>query len=101
MRISVFFFFFSFLFFLPSFVPSVRWTLRADRLQVRVSLIHPDMFVFNYFTGCELKQGKEVTFNPEDDDFEHQLSVRMVREWSWLLYYKFAKKTPPPKKKNT
>uniref|UniRef100_A0A8B9KGE5 Nucleophosmin 1a n=1 Tax=Astyanax mexicanus TaxID=7994 RepID=A0A8B9KGE5_ASTMX len=27
---------------------------------------------------CELKQGKEVTFNPEDDDFEHQLSIRMV-----------------------
>ncbi|KAF5893661.1 nucleophosmin-like, partial [Clarias magur] len=27
---------------------------------------------------CELKQGKEVTFNPEDDDFEHQLSVRMA-----------------------
>lgn len=41
-----------------------------------------DMLMFNYFAGCELKEGKEVTFNPEDDDFEHQLSVRMVRAWS-------------------
>ncbi|XP_016328622.1 nucleophosmin-like isoform X2 [Sinocyclocheilus anshuiensis] len=29
--------------------------------------------------GCELKAGKEVTFNPEDDDdYDHQLSVRMA-----------------------
>lgn len=34
----------------------------------------PQTFLY----GCELKTGKEVTFNPEDDDFEHQLSVRMV-----------------------
>ncbi|KAM9455571.1 nucleophosmin 1a [Clarias gariepinus] len=34
----------------------------------------PQTFLY----GCELKQGKEVTFNPEDDDFEHQLSVRMA-----------------------
>ncbi|RXN11593.1 Kv channel-interacting 1-like isoform X2 [Labeo rohita] len=27
---------------------------------------------------CELKAGKEVKFNPEDDDFDHQLSVRMA-----------------------
>ncbi|KAI5624548.1 nucleophosmin [Silurus asotus] len=34
----------------------------------------PQTFLY----GCELKAGKEVTFNPEDDDFEHQLSVRMA-----------------------
>ncbi|XP_062870203.1 nucleophosmin 1a [Trichomycterus rosablanca] len=34
----------------------------------------PQTFIY----GCELKQGKEVTFNPEDDDFEHQLSIRMA-----------------------
>ncbi|KAF4082275.1 hypothetical protein AMELA_G00149710 [Ameiurus melas] len=34
----------------------------------------PQTFLY----GCELKEGKEVTFNPEDDDFEHQLSVRMA-----------------------
>lgn len=32
----------------------------------------------NFLYGCELKAGKEVTFNPEDDEFEHQLSLRMV-----------------------
>lgn len=32
----------------------------------------------NFLYGCELKAGKDVTFNPEDDDFEHQLSLRMV-----------------------
>lgn len=26
-----------------------------------------------------LEAGKEVVFNPEDDDFEHQLDLRMVR----------------------
>lgn len=25
-----------------------------------------------------LEAGKEVVFNPEDDDFEHQLDLRMV-----------------------
>lgn len=39
----------------------------------------PDrLCVFVFFPGCELKDGKQVTFNPEDDDFEHQLSIRMV-----------------------
>ncbi|XP_066573225.1 nucleophosmin 1a isoform X2 [Amia ocellicauda] len=32
----------------------------------------------NFLYGCELKAGKEVVFNPEDDEFEHQLSLRMV-----------------------
>uniref|UniRef100_A0A8C7LF07 Nucleophosmin 1a n=1 Tax=Oncorhynchus kisutch TaxID=8019 RepID=A0A8C7LF07_ONCKI len=27
---------------------------------------------------CELKSGKDVVFNPEEDDFEHQLDLRMV-----------------------
>ncbi|KAG9263156.1 nucleophosmin-like isoform X1 [Astyanax mexicanus] len=39
-----------------------------------VEQMGPQTFLY----GCELKQGKEVTFNPEDDDFEHQLSIRMV-----------------------
>ncbi|XP_073685868.1 nucleophosmin 1a [Garra rufa] len=34
----------------------------------------PQTFLY----GCELKAGKEVKFNPEDDDFDHQLSVRMA-----------------------
>ncbi|XP_026129273.1 nucleophosmin [Carassius auratus] len=35
----------------------------------------PQTFLY----GCELKAGKEVTFNPEDDDdYDHQLSVRMA-----------------------
>ncbi|XP_076875528.1 nucleophosmin 1a [Brachyhypopomus gauderio] len=34
----------------------------------------PQTFLY----GCELKEGKEITFNPEDDDFDHQLSVRMA-----------------------
>ncbi|XP_066506693.1 nucleophosmin 1a [Hoplias malabaricus] len=38
----------------------------------------PQTFLY----GCELKEGKAVTFNPEDDDFEHQLSVRMVCVWT-------------------
>lgn len=29
-------------------------------------------------SGCMLEAGKEVVFNPEDDDFEHQLDLRMV-----------------------
>ncbi|XP_036380805.1 nucleophosmin 1a [Megalops cyprinoides] len=32
----------------------------------------------NYLYGCELKAGKDVIFNPSDDDSEHQLSLRMV-----------------------
>uniref|UniRef100_A0A4W4DU04 Nucleophosmin n=1 Tax=Electrophorus electricus TaxID=8005 RepID=A0A4W4DU04_ELEEL len=39
-----------------------------------VEQMGPQTFLY----GCELKEGKEVTFNPEDDDFEHQLSVRMA-----------------------
>ncbi|XP_043106886.1 nucleophosmin 1a [Puntigrus tetrazona] len=35
----------------------------------------PQTFLY----GCELKAGKDVTFNPEDDDdYDHQLSVRMA-----------------------
>ncbi|KAI3373518.1 hypothetical protein L3Q82_022113 [Scortum barcoo] len=29
-------------------------------------------------SGCVLEAGKEVVFNPEDDDFEHQLDLRMA-----------------------
>ncbi|XP_036451364.1 nucleophosmin 1a isoform X2 [Colossoma macropomum] len=39
-----------------------------------VEQMGPQTFLY----GCELKEGKEVTFSPEDDDFEHQLSIRMV-----------------------
>uniref|UniRef100_A0A668ASE8 Nucleophosmin 1a n=1 Tax=Myripristis murdjan TaxID=586833 RepID=A0A668ASE8_9TELE len=28
--------------------------------------------------GCVLESGKDVVFNPEDDDFEHQLDLRMA-----------------------
>ncbi|XP_042559502.1 nucleophosmin 1a isoform X2 [Clupea harengus] len=31
-----------------------------------------------YLYGCELVAGKEVKFIPEDEDVEHQLSIRMV-----------------------
>ncbi|XP_068509197.1 nucleophosmin 1a [Syngnathus scovelli] len=34
----------------------------------------PQTFIY----GCVLESGKEVTFNPEDDDFEHQLDLRMA-----------------------
>ncbi|XP_020485888.1 nucleophosmin 1a [Labrus bergylta] len=34
----------------------------------------PQTFLY----GCVLEAGKEVVFNPEDDDFEHQLDLRMV-----------------------
>ncbi|XP_056323302.1 nucleophosmin 1a [Danio aesculapii] len=34
----------------------------------------PQTFLY----GCELKAGKDITFNPEDDDYDHQLSVRMA-----------------------
>ncbi|XP_056592444.1 nucleophosmin 1a [Triplophysa dalaica] len=34
----------------------------------------PQTFLY----GCELKAGKEITFNPEDDDYDHQLSIRMA-----------------------
>uniref|UniRef100_A0A4W5MY31 Nucleophosmin 1a n=1 Tax=Hucho hucho TaxID=62062 RepID=A0A4W5MY31_9TELE len=36
--------------------------------------IGPQTFLY----GCELKSGKDVVFNPEEDDFEHQLDLRMV-----------------------
>ncbi|XP_063053759.1 nucleophosmin 1a isoform X2 [Engraulis encrasicolus] len=31
-----------------------------------------------YIYGCELTAGKEVRFAPDEDDVEHQLSIRMV-----------------------
>uniref|UniRef100_A0A3B5B7E8 Nucleophosmin-like n=1 Tax=Stegastes partitus TaxID=144197 RepID=A0A3B5B7E8_9TELE len=31
-----------------------------------------------FCSGCVLEAGKEVVFNPEDDDLEHQLDLRMV-----------------------
>ncbi|XP_054610384.1 nucleophosmin 1a [Dunckerocampus dactyliophorus] len=34
----------------------------------------PQTFLY----GCVLETGKEVLFNPEDDDFEHQLDLRMA-----------------------
>jgi len=34
----------------------------------------PQTFLY----GCMLESGKEVVFNPEDDDFEHQLDLRMA-----------------------
>lgn len=34
----------------------------------------PQTFLY----GCVLESGKEVVFNPEDDDFEHQLDIRMA-----------------------
>ncbi|XP_038148245.1 nucleophosmin 1a [Cyprinodon tularosa] len=34
----------------------------------------PQTFLY----GCVLQAGKEVVFNPEDDDFEHQLDLRMA-----------------------
>ncbi|XP_047462543.1 nucleophosmin 1a [Mugil cephalus] len=34
----------------------------------------PQTFLY----GCVLEAGKEVTFNPEDDDLEHQLDLRMA-----------------------
>ncbi|MBN3322312.1 NPM protein, partial [Atractosteus spatula] len=32
----------------------------------------------NFLYGCELRAGKDTVFNPEDDEYEHQLSLRMV-----------------------
>ncbi|XP_031606966.1 nucleophosmin 1a [Oreochromis aureus] len=32
----------------------------------------------NFLYGCVLEAGKEVVFNPDDDDLEHQLDLRMV-----------------------
>ncbi|XP_029956286.1 nucleophosmin 1a [Salarias fasciatus] len=32
----------------------------------------------NFLYGCVLEAGKEVVFNPEDDEFEHQLDLRMA-----------------------
>ncbi|XP_041707021.1 nucleophosmin isoform X2 [Coregonus clupeaformis] len=34
----------------------------------------PQTFLY----GCALKSGKDIVFNPEEDDFEHQLDLRMV-----------------------
>ncbi|KAM6970012.1 nucleophosmin-like [Aplochiton taeniatus] len=34
----------------------------------------PQTFLY----GCQLKSGKDVVFNPEEDEFEHQLDLRMV-----------------------
>ncbi|KAM8898789.1 nucleophosmin-like [Spinachia spinachia] len=34
----------------------------------------PQTFLY----GCVLESGKEVVFNPEDDEFEHQLDIRMA-----------------------
>nr|XP_046266367.1 nucleophosmin 1a [Scatophagus argus] len=34
----------------------------------------PQTFLY----GCMLEAGKEVVFNPEEDDFEHQLDLRMA-----------------------
>lgn len=34
----------------------------------------PQTFLY----GCELEAGKDVVFNPDDDDFEHQLDLRMA-----------------------
>ncbi|XP_040037392.2 nucleophosmin 1a [Gasterosteus aculeatus] len=34
----------------------------------------PQTFLY----GCVLESGKEVLFNPEDDEFEHQLDLRMA-----------------------
>ncbi|TKS83541.1 Nucleophosmin [Collichthys lucidus] len=34
----------------------------------------PQTFLY----GCVLEAGKEVVFNPEDDDFEHQLDLRIA-----------------------
>lgn len=34
----------------------------------------PQTFLY----GCELESGKDVVFNPDDDDFEHQLDLRMA-----------------------
>lgn len=31
-----------------------------------------------FSSGVVLEAGKDVTFNPEDDDAEHQLDLRMV-----------------------
>ncbi|CAL8362819.1 unnamed protein product [Lota lota] len=32
----------------------------------------------NFLYGCKLESGKDIVFNPEDDDFEHQLDLRMA-----------------------
>lgn len=36
-------------------------------------------FILISSSGCVLEAGKEVVFNPDDDDLEHQLDLRMVR----------------------
>lgn len=35
-------------------------------------------FILISSSGCVLEAGKEVVFNPDDDDLEHQLDLRMV-----------------------
>lgn len=42
------------------------------------NLLNFFLTVWNFSSGCVLEAGKEVVFNPEDDDFEHQLDLRMV-----------------------
>lgn len=55
-------------------------------------LLQKDVSVAYYvlcFSGCELKAGKDITFNPEDDDYDHQLSVRMVRDVTFIYLYTY------------
>ena len=35
-----------------------------------------------------LESGKDVVFNPDDDDFEHQLDLRMVSTLRCRVYVK-------------
>lgn len=69
---------------LNSDVPHVFHRLRAEDLNTQFKLLmmkHSaqvvDWFVI-FPSGCVLEGGKEVVFNPDDDDFEHQLDLRMV-----------------------
>ncbi|XP_075876389.1 nucleophosmin 1a [Nelusetta ayraudi] len=41
-------------------------------------LDEPGMTPQTFLYGVVLEAGKDVTFNPEDDDFEHQLDLRMA-----------------------
>lgn len=41
-------------------------------------LVEEPMSPQTFLYGCVLESGKEVVFNPEDDDFEHQLDIRMA-----------------------
>lgn len=54
---------------------------------VMLLMIVPNAYIvywlFDVFlSGVVLEAGKDVTFNPEDDDFEHQLDLRMVHRHS-------------------